>query len=144
MRPLTLPYTRPRLPSPRLELDSGRRVCLITREDYREGTVGRDGELISGDRVVTRQTADLKRDPRRRERTDTAARAMADALGEHARGVCGVGGGGEGGAGAGGGSMSGRGGGAGQGRGMGRGHRSGSGEGGAGRGGVIARPVAWG
>ena len=42
------------------ELDSGRRVTLITRCDYREGTTTREGTLITGDEVVTRQTAEAK------------------------------------------------------------------------------------
>ena len=42
------------------ELESGKRVVLITREDYREGGVTREGERITGDAVLTRQTPEVK------------------------------------------------------------------------------------
>ncbi len=43
------------------ELDSGRRVVLITRQDYREGGVTREGERITGDEILTRQTPEQAR-----------------------------------------------------------------------------------
>ena len=49
-----------------LELDSGSRVVLITRQDFREGT------------ITTRQTAEAKWDKSRRERTDLLGTAMRD------------------------------------------------------------------
>ena len=49
-----------------LELDSGQRVTLITREDYRVG------------KITTRQTAEAKWDVSRRERGDLLSLAMQD------------------------------------------------------------------
>ena len=87
---------------------------LITREDYREGGVTREGERITGDAVLTRQTAEVKWDSSRRERTDLMSSVVRDCQGEHDR----HGGGGRGGRG-----------------GRGGGGRDGGGERGAGRGG---------
>ena len=55
-------------------------MTLITRQDYREGTLTREGVLITGDDVVTRQTAEAKWDIRRRERTDDLSQAMRDSM----------------------------------------------------------------
>ena len=60
------------------ELENGKRVTLITRQDYREGTTTREGKLITGDEIVTRQTAEPHMDIRRREKTDSLSIAMRD------------------------------------------------------------------
>jgi len=79
---------------------------LITRQDYREGGVTREGERITGDAVLTRQTPEVKWDISRRERTDLMSSVVRDCQGEHDRhggGGRGGGGGGRGGRGGGGG-----------------------------------------
>lgn len=116
-----------------LALDNGVRATLITREDYREGTLSRDGELITGDKIRTRQSADDKWDARRRERTDFLSRALGDAAREHqAAARRGGGGGGDGVS-----DARGRGKGRGRGRAGGHGGRSNTAA-------VIPRPAAWG
>eukprot|EP00308_Calcidiscus_leptoporus_P011861 CAMPEP_0119359834 /NCGR_PEP_ID=MMETSP1334-20130426/7618_1 /TAXON_ID=127549 /ORGANISM="Calcidiscus leptoporus, Strain RCC1130" /LENGTH=715 /DNA_ID=CAMNT_0007374575 /DNA_START=14 /DNA_END=2158 /DNA_ORIENTATION=+ len=62
------------------ELDTGKRVILITRQDYREGSVTREGVEVSGNEIITRQTAEPKWDLRRRERTDMLSRALQDSV----------------------------------------------------------------
>jgi len=95
---------------------------LITREDYREGGVTREGERITGDAVLTRQTAEVKWDSSRRERTDLMGSVVRDCRGEHDRhGGGGRGGGGRGGRGGGGRGGGGRGGGGGGEKGLGLG-----------------------
>ena len=67
------------------ELDSGRRVVLITRQDYREGAFTREGEQISGDDIITRQTPEQKWDKTRREKTDMLSSVIRDCEGLHER-----------------------------------------------------------
>ena len=54
-----------------LALESGQRVVLITRVDYREG------------KIQTRQTAEQKWDKGRRERGDLLSLAMGDSAREY-------------------------------------------------------------
>jgi len=114
-----------------LALEGGHKVTLITRCDYREGTVTREGTYITGDDVVTRQTAEAKWDVRRRERTDDLSLAMRDSMRQ-----AGGGGDGEDGGAAGGGKGRGRG----RGRGGGRGPPRVQGA----QRGVFTQPKPWG
>jgi hypothetical protein len=61
------------------------RVILITRQDYREGGVTREGVEITGDEILTRQTPEAKWDARRREKSDLLSVVIADCQSQQER-----------------------------------------------------------
>ena len=90
-------------------LESGQKIVLITRQDYREGCKTKEGDDITGDDVITRQTAEPKWDIRRREKHDAISNIVRDCQGEQERRGGRAGGGGGGGSGDGGGKGKGKG-----------------------------------